>query len=84
MTEWKKILPNPIYDISYENLVNNVEEESKKLLEFIGLDWEDNCLDFHKTKRQILTASLWQVRQPLFDSSVGRWKKYRKYINGIL
>jgi hypothetical protein len=49
---------------------------SPRLIEFLGLDWEPACLDFYKTERPVLTASAWQVRQPLFSRSVGRWRHY--------
>lgn len=80
---WHSVLPLPILDVNYETLISNPEAESKKLISFIGLDWEEACLRFHETQRQVLTASTWQVRQPLNDHSIGRWKHYEKYLAGI-
>jgi tetratricopeptide (TPR) repeat protein len=76
MEFWKQLLPDFIYDISYENLVNNQESESKKLLDFCGLDWDKNCLHFYKNKRGIITASFAQVRKPIYKNSVKSWQKY--------
>jgi tetratricopeptide (TPR) repeat protein len=73
---WRTVLPSPMLEVSYENLVTNPEPQSRRLIEFLGLDWEDKCLDFYKTDRQILTSSLWQVKQPMYHGSIGRWKNY--------
>ena len=66
-----------------EELVENQELISKQLIEFCGLEWEDQCLDFHKTKRQVRTASIEQVRQPINKKSIGAWKKYEKYFTEL-
>lgn len=85
MDHWKKVLPkNSFYNISYESLVENNEEEAKKLIEFCDLKWDDSCLEFHKNKRNIRTASVTQVRQPIYKSSVDRWKKYEKFIEPLV
>jgi len=76
MTFWAKQFNNKIYDIFYEELVANKEIEIKKLLSFCELNWDDNCLNFHKNKNSVSTASLAQVRQPLYNTSVEKWKCY--------
>ena len=76
MEFWKQLLPDFIYDISYEKLVKNQEFESKKLLDFCNLDWDKNCLTFYKNKRGIITASFAQARKPIYKSSVKSWQKY--------
>ncbi|WP_371170975.1 tetratricopeptide repeat-containing sulfotransferase family protein [Aliiroseovarius sp. 2305UL8-7] len=73
---WRQMAPDRIYEIEYEALVSNPEEETRKLLEFCNLEWEDACLDFHKTERDVKTLSLAQVRQPLYNSSIGKWRRY--------
>jgi hypothetical protein len=83
MAHWKQVLPTTIYEISYENLVSDMENESKKLVEFCGIDWEDNCLSPHKSTASVQTASLWQVRQPVYTSSVAKWKNYEKYLQPL-
>jgi len=77
---WRRVLPLEILVIDYASLVANLEAESRRLTEFLGLDWEPACLDFHRTERPILTASAWQVRQPLYTRSVGRWRNYAEHL----
>jgi hypothetical protein len=76
MEFWKQLLPDFIYDISYEKLVENQELESRKLLDFCNLDWDKNCLTFYKNKRGIITASFAQTRKPIYKNSVKSWQKY--------
>jgi tetratricopeptide (TPR) repeat protein len=80
MEHWKNVLPSPIHEVCYEDLVYNQKAVTRELLAFCGLDWDDRCLSFHKTRRDVLTASNVQVRNPLSKSSVGRWKKYRAHL----
>ena len=77
MEFWKQLLPNFIYDISYEKLVENQEFESRKLLDFCKLDWDKNCLSFYKNKRGIITASFAQARKPIYKNSVKSWQNYK-------
>ncbi len=84
MEHWRKVLPIEIYEVQYEELVEEQERISHELLEYCGLDWNDECLNFHKSKRVVATASLAQVRQPIYKSSVQRWKKYKSHIAPLL
>ena len=77
MEFWKQLLPDFIYDISYEKLVENQEFESRKLLDFCNLDWDKNCLTFYKNKRGIVTASFAQARKPIYKNSVKSWQNYK-------
>jgi len=81
---WRRVLPLCMLTIDYEALVADLEGESRRLIEFLDLDWEPACLDFHKTERPVRTASGWQVRQPLFTRSLGRWRKYERHIGPLL
>ncbi len=83
MNHWHQVLPLPILDIKYEDMATNHEEMSKKIIEFVGLEWDDACLNFHKTKRPVKTASNWQVRQPVYTSSVERWRNYDPFITEL-
>jgi hypothetical protein len=83
MDHWKQVLSIPILDINYEDLVENQEATTRRILEFCGLDWEESCLQFHKVNRTIDTASFDQVRQPLYKKSVERWKNYEKYLDDL-
>ena len=81
---WRNVLPLRMHTIDYEALVADLEGESRRLIAFLGLDWEPACLEFHKTERPVLTASGWQVRQPLYPHSVGRWRHYERHLGPLL
>lgn len=83
MTHWKNVLPLSILDVHYENLVDNQERVSREIVEFCGLKWDNRCLDFHKSKRNVVTASTDQVRQPIYRKSVARWKNYEEYLGEL-
>jgi tetratricopeptide (TPR) repeat protein len=85
MKHWRQALPaGSFYDIRYEKLVEDTETEARRLVDYCGLDWNDNCLDFHKNERSIRTASVTQVRQPIYKSSLARWKKYEKFLGPLI
>lgn len=81
---WRDVLPLRVLTVDYENVVADLEGEARRLIEFLGLEWEPACLDFHKTERPVLTASGWQVRQPLYSRSAGRWRHYRDHLKPLL
>jgi tetratricopeptide (TPR) repeat protein len=81
---WRRVLPLRWLDVQYESLVADLEGESRRLIEFLGLSWEPACRDFHRTSRVVQTASSWQVRQPLYRRSVGRWRHYERYLAPLL
>jgi hypothetical protein len=62
--------------VQYEDVVADTEKEAKRLIEFLGLPWDPKCVDFHKSDRPVKTASVAQVRKPIYKTSVKRWKKY--------
>ena len=76
MTHWRQVLPIKIFDLQYEELVSNTEEKTRELLTYCQLDWEKSCLSFYENKRRVRTPSRWQVRQPIYSSSVQRWRHY--------
>ncbi|MBW8368537.1 MAG: sulfotransferase [Arenimonas sp.] len=76
MRHWQKVLPLPILELDYEQLVSDIEPQARRLLEFTGLPWDPDCLRFHQSERGVQTPSRWQVRQPVHTRSVGRWKNY--------
>jgi len=80
MQHWRKVLPDRFIETSYEQLVNNQKQESVRLIEYIGLNWDENCLKFYESDRLIRTASITQVRQPIHKQSVDRWKQYQSFI----
>ena len=81
MNHWKKILPNFIYDIKYENLISNTKKEIEKLLIYCDLDWSNDCLNFYNNDRPVKTASDTQVRKKIYRSSVNSWENYDKYLS---
>ncbi len=84
MAHWRSVLPaGHILDVPYEELVANQETWSRKMMAFIGLEWDPRCLEFHTTKRPVVTASAWQVRQKMFTNSVARWHHYEKFIGPL-
>jgi hypothetical protein len=83
MAHWKAVLPIPIMDVQYEELVTDPRVWVERILAFCRLDWEDACLNFHQSKRQVVTASYDQVRQPLYTKSVARWKNYAKHLEPV-
>ncbi|MDU8943786.1 tetratricopeptide repeat-containing sulfotransferase family protein [Ovoidimarina sediminis] len=74
---WRERTPDWFYEIQYEDLVANPEEETRKLIDAVGLEWEDQCLEFHKNDRRVRTLSVYQVRQPMYKSSTKAWERYR-------
>lgn len=80
MLHWQQVLPGRILDINYEDTIADPEYWSRKLIEYVGLEWDDACLAPHKLERSVKTASQWQVRQPIYKTSVERWKNYEKHL----
>lgn len=83
MAHWHDVLPGRILDVKYEDLVDQQEERSREMVSFCGLDWEARCLDFHKTSRNVRTRSNAQVRQPIYRSSVARWRPYEAHLEPL-
>lgn len=84
MAHWCRELDIPVLDIVYERITADPEPHIRRIIEFVGLDFEDSCLSFHKTRRVTLTASNEQVRKPMYRSSVHRYKHYEKHIGPLL
>ena len=82
---WRRVLPAEILlEVPYAGLIGAQEEWTRKILEFLGLEWDRQCLEFYKTERRVLTASYWQVRQPIYTTSAGRWRNYQRFIGPLL
>jgi tetratricopeptide (TPR) repeat protein len=84
MAHWRNVIPNPVFELSYEAMVDNQEETTRSLLEFCGLPWDERCLDFHQNERIALTASYDQIRQPMYRDSMGRWHHYRAHLTNLM
>jgi len=84
MRHWHECLPNLILDVNYEDIVKSPERITRKMLKYCELEWDDNCLKSHESNQKIKTASSIQARQPIYTSSVAKWKKYEPYIQDVI
>lgn len=84
MEHWRAVLPSPMHEIAYERLIANPEQESRALIAFLGLDWDDACLAFHETERTVRTPSAWQVRQPIYAGAVEKWRNYETHLGPLI
>ena len=83
MEHWQKVCPVPILEIRYEDVIADTEAKTREILDFCRLDWDDDCLRFYETGRTVPTASSWQVRQPVYRSSVSRWQRYEEHLRPL-
>jgi hypothetical protein len=84
MEHWRRVLPLPMLEVDYEEVVADLEPAARKLVAWCGLEWDPACLAFHRTKRIVRTPSMTQVREPLYARSVGRWRHYRDVLGPLL
>jgi tetratricopeptide (TPR) repeat protein len=84
MAHWNAVLPIPMLEVVYEDVVADLEAESRRIVAFCGLEWEDRCLRFHENDRKVHTMSRVQVRQPIYKSSIGRWRRYEAQLEPLL
>ena len=84
MSHWHKLFPGEILNVQYEELVMDQETISRQLIEYLGLEWDEKCLDFHNNKRNVRTSSNIQVRQPIYKNSMNRWKHYEKHLQPLI
>jgi len=79
MAHWRQVIPNPLHEVRYEDLVRDPEAGTRGLVDFLDLPWDPACLGFHDAARSVGTPSRWQVRQPVHARSVGRWTNYARW-----
>jgi len=84
MAHWEKIAPGAVYTLQYEDLIADQDGETRRLLDYCGLPFEEACLRFYETERTVQTASAGQVRQEIYDSAVQRWKHYERHLAPLL
>jgi tetratricopeptide (TPR) repeat protein len=85
MNHWRSVLPpGSVLDVSYEKVVDDIEGEARRLIDYCGLPWDDSCIAFHRNSRPVRTASAVQVRKPLFRSSIQRWRRYEADLAPLL
>lgn len=84
MRHWKSVFPGQIFESQYEDLISDQEGQSRRLIDYLGLPWDDACLRFFEKEGSVRTLSRWQVRQPIYTSSVRRWKNYGSKIQPLI
>jgi tetratricopeptide (TPR) repeat protein len=85
MAYWRAVLPPGVMiEVQYEEVVDDLETQARQIIAHCGLEWDEACLAFHKTRRPVRTSSVAQVRQPIYQSSVGRWRPYREQLRPLL
>lgn len=84
MAHWREVLPITLYEFNYEDLVADPEKYEKELIDYLGLEWSSAVLDFYESDRTVRTASVWQVRQPIYKSSKGRWHHYEEFLGPLM
>ena len=84
MAHWRKVLPSDrLIEVDYEALVADPEPQTRRLIAACGLEWNDACLAPHRNTRKVETASVWQVRQPIYRTSVERWRRYEPWLGEL-
>lgn len=83
MEHWEKLFPGAMLELKYEDMVAAQEEQTRRLLDFCGLPFDARCLKFHENARQVRTASVAQVRKPIYKDSSGKWKKYSQHLTAL-
>lgn len=83
VSHWKQVLDLPILEVDYEAVVGDLEGNARRLLNFVDLPWDERCLQFHRNRRPVATASRAQVRRPLYSSSIGRWRHYEPWLGPL-
>lgn len=84
MAHWRDVLPMAMLELDYEALLDDQEGQSRRLVEFLGLPWDERCLRFHESDRAVATASQWQVRQPLYGGAREHWRHYRAELTPLV
>jgi len=84
MAHWRSALPVPMLEVAYEDLVRSQEAESRRIIEFCGLPWDEGCLNFQRLQRSVTTSSFLQVRQPIYQGSVGRWRRFEPHLAPLM
>jgi hypothetical protein len=82
MEFWESVFSNRFYNLNYEQLTVNQEKETKRLIDYIGLNWHEACLSPQDNKRSVATASNMQIRQKVYQGSSQKWKKYKRFLDG--
>jgi tetratricopeptide (TPR) repeat protein len=83
MEHWRRVIRVPVYEVRYEDLVGDIEQGARRLVEFCGLPWSDQCVRFHENTRVVSTPTYDDVRRPIHDRSAGRWRHYQRHLGAL-
>jgi len=83
MRHWQKVLPLNIHEVRYEHMVNDTQTHARNMISYLDLDWEEGCLENRQSKREVKTASMWQVRDKIYKTSVDKWRIYEKQLKPL-
>ena len=84
MEHWRTLLPGVFYELNYESMLADQKQETRRLLEYCGLEWSEDCMNFFANPRRVQTASAAQVRKPLNSDSSGRWRHYAAQLQPVI
>ncbi|MBU3069182.1 sulfotransferase [Aestuariicella sp. G3-2] len=84
MHHWMKVFPGELLEIQYEDLIENTEFQTRRMLKYIGVEWEPQVLSFNELDRPVKTASVWQVRQPIYKTSTAKWERYKSHLAQLI
>jgi hypothetical protein len=84
MRHWRAVVPDAVLDVRYEDLVRDTETGVRRMLDHLGLEWNAACLDFHRNRRVVETASRAQVRRPVYRDSVARWRRFESHLQPLM
>jgi hypothetical protein len=84
MDHWHQVLPGKVLDVQYEQVVLDQENQTRRILEYCGLPWEDQCMRFYENKRAVNTASSEQVRQPIYTKALNFWRNYESHLGELI
>ncbi len=84
MHHWHSVFPGEILEVQYEDLIEDLEGNARRMLDYIGVEWEEEVLAFNELDRPVKTASVWQVRQPLYKTSKAKWERYKAYLGPLI
>ena len=84
MNHWRKVLPLRFYELNYEKLTEEFETEARQLIDFMGLPWDDKCLNFYEAGSTVRGFSRHQVRNPIYRASIGRWRRYENELQPLI
>ena len=84
MAHWGDVFPGGVHEVRYEELVAEPDRVSRRLIDYLDLEWDDGCLAFHENERSVMSPSNLQVRRPIYNTSIGRWHRYERHLGPLI